>query len=228
MLNNQMQIKVMQIEQESGSIPMTEGLGHILHGLPPQTATSIIRMIEDYTKEFQRLTNKHNEASVLYNFYELAETYNNEIPATDKTISCRKGCSHCCHIQVILTEAEARCIQAYCKDNKIQIDYNYLQKQASFNVSTHAQSEHSACVFLKDHQCSIYSARPFACRNYFVVSPPDLCDSKKHLKEKVLTYINIYKEAIHSAFLNYLRKKGKSWKQDSIARIFLAMKRKEL
>lgn len=95
------------------------------------------------------------------------------------SITCRKGCSFCCHINVTLFEWEAEYISQYCRHNNIAISQNYLKKQLSVHAQKISYTEFSACVFLKDNICSIYSARPVACRMHMVMTEPQLCDTKQ-------------------------------------------------
>jgi uncharacterized protein len=73
-------------------------------------------------------------------------------------VACKRGCSHCCHIAVATTPAEAEVIgkrigreprkDVVLRDNIDGFDFGY----------------HHPCTFLKDGQCSIYVNRPLACR----------------------------------------------------------------
>ena len=46
--------------------------------------------------------------------------------------SCKKGCSHCCHQHVAITEGEALLLLDTCKQKGIEIDKDRLKKQASW------------------------------------------------------------------------------------------------
>jgi hypothetical protein len=75
-------------------------------------------------------------------------------------VACRRGCSHCCHIAVLLTVEEAQVIgrrigrppaHAPPRTDADDFDYGY----------------HSPCTFLVDGECSIYENRPLACRVHY-------------------------------------------------------------
>ena len=102
---------------------------------------------------------------------------NNPDP-TVKQISCRRGCSFCCHMNVDITEDEGHYLIHYCQTHGIEIDEEYLVKQLPLKMETHMMSPHSACVFLKSGECSVYEARPHACRKYFALFDPILCSSE--------------------------------------------------
>lgn len=61
---------------------------------------------------------------------------------------CKKGCDHCCHIEMALSGLEAEYIIKNVKIKKAKL----LRGQA--------------CPFLKNGNCSIYAYRPFLCRRH--------------------------------------------------------------
>lgn len=95
-----------------------------------------------------------------------------------ESMSCRKGCAACCHINVTITLEEAAVIAAYCAENDIPINQAYMQEQVKLSEYHLARSAISACAFLKDKECSIYEVRPMSCRKHFVQSHPLYCDLK--------------------------------------------------
>lgn len=124
-----------------------------------------------------------------------------EFQETDKSpvkplISCRKGCAHCCHINVDVYNNELPVIMEYVQENGIPVNIEYLQRQVSGPECL--KSAVSACVFLKDNLCSIYPVRPIMCRKYRVVSPPLLCETSKIRDIKVYFDLNI--EVMLSAY----------------------------
>lgn len=87
--------------------------------------------------------------------------------------ACRNGCSHCCHIAVIISHTEADAISRHtgikAKKVKGRPEENSTSIQKYFG---------KACPFLKKGKCSIYEVRPFACRMMFNLSEtPSLCDT---------------------------------------------------
>lgn len=105
-----------------------------------------------------------------------------EIP-TDRqySVSCKKGCNFCCHFNVDIYFEEAMLIKEYCDQHGIVIDKDYLKEQLTYEKEEIGFSPtHAACVFLKEGMCSIYEARPIACRKYFVATPAEQCDIVKY------------------------------------------------
>ncbi len=94
-------------------------------------------------------------------------------------ISCRKGCSACCHQLVGVTRSEAKLLAMRVRDG-VSIDRKRLKRLAQYLGSREAyMNEHSACVFLKDGVCQVYDSRPVACRKHFVLSDPKECVNPK-------------------------------------------------
>ncbi|MFP6557092.1 YkgJ family cysteine cluster protein [Paraburkholderia sp. B3] len=80
---------------------------------------------------------------------------------------CQKGCGHCCHIDVGVTEIEAQYIERNTGARK-----NFGTSRSSGHGETK-----TPCPFLSvDHTCSIYEFRPFACRTYFAFDDPRYCN----------------------------------------------------
>jgi len=78
--------------------------------------------------------------------------------------ACRKGCSHCCHISLKFTEAEA-----------IEIGKSIGIPPSSDAADKPERSvENEPCPFLRDEACSIYPHRPIVCRTHFNMDGDDL------------------------------------------------------
>jgi Fe-S-cluster containining protein len=124
-----------------------------------------------------------------------------EAQAAGSPISCRAGCGACCRqmVPVSLFEAEAltewmrslpeerqqelaerfhRALSAL-RDagviDKILSDEWALGEELTQQLAVDYFHAHVACPFLENESCSIHPMRPLACREYLVVSPPELC-----------------------------------------------------
>ena len=104
----------------------------------------------------------------------------NEEAEMAKKSSCRAGCSHCCYQGITVTDEEAQLIAEVVDRYKIDVDMKQLKRQKDWGRQDYfrAKRRYSRCAFLIDNECSIYEARPAACRNFFVSSEPENCKNK--------------------------------------------------
>lgn len=80
------------------------------------------------------------------------------VKAAGPYVACGKGCSDCCQMNVMVSQLEANFIEKETGIKPAQVAGTLIHPQDKFvGVS---------CPFLKDGLCSIYDARPFACRKH--------------------------------------------------------------
>jgi Fe-S-cluster containining protein len=120
-------------------------------------------------------------------------------PAKAKRVACRKGCAHCCHVNVDITDGEARLLIGVAAEEGIPIDKDHLRAQRDAPDFFALPLETRRCVFLKGNECQVYEHRPIACRKYMVLDRSDLCDTVKHPRSKVLNWVNFQSECMQSA-----------------------------
>lgn len=80
--------------------------------------------------------------------------------------ACRKGCAHCCHIAVKITQAEALFIGRHI--GRRPRDREQLGPEPAM------QGYESPCPFLVNAACSIYEWRPMVCRSHLNLDKDDL------------------------------------------------------
>ncbi|WP_076999110.1 YkgJ family cysteine cluster protein [Variovorax sp. KK3] len=94
--------------------------------------------------------------------------------------ACRQGCSHCCHIPVTISHVEARLLahasgrvpQEPTRSVRINDD---VSAQRLVDMERQLQGAPlSPCPFLRAGQCSVYDARPIACRTLVNLDDDDL------------------------------------------------------
>ncbi len=95
-------------------------------------------------------------------------------------ITCKKGCTACCHTQVSITEDEAIFLAQRAVDENLFIDMKNLYLQASVLNSDSKwyglPYEKRRCIFLDDNNlCKVYEDRPLVCRTNYVLSPKESC-----------------------------------------------------
>ncbi|WP_232968485.1 YkgJ family cysteine cluster protein [Pseudomonas putida] len=102
--------------------------------------------------------------------------------------ACRSGCSHCCHISVLISQSEADAIGTSIgrKPRKL--------KERLPGVKVRDKWFKVPCTFLKKGRCSIYSERPLACRLMFNMSDtPYFCNTAIPPEESHVTMLDMRK-----------------------------------
>jgi Fe-S-cluster containining protein len=123
-----------------------------------------------------------------------------------QSISCRMGCAACCRMLVPLSPPEAFALREYIEQLPQNRQASIVQRiadskavlaseglldrlEAVADATTPIPDEdleplnrayyalRHPCPFLENEICSIYEARPAACRELLVTSPAELCDN---------------------------------------------------
>jgi len=120
-------------------------------------------------------------------------------------VSCRAGCAACCRQLVVVSPLEALAIERHVRTadraqrrrweeaharhsralsrrpslmrrlQAFRAARGYLTPQEGDALEREYWAAQIPCPFLEKERCTIYPARPFACREHFVVTPPELC-----------------------------------------------------
>lgn len=103
-----------------------------------------------------------------------------------KAAPCRKGCDQCCHIPVVVSRAEAAHLAAISgksmsvtPDHAVHVSQELEQRSVDGQLETTGSDRWShhigqACPFLSHGECTVWAARPLACRYYYTIDKDDL------------------------------------------------------
>ena len=101
----------------------------------------------------------------------------------DPPLACKTGCIHCCYNQVALTEPEALFLGLHLLETRDKRQLSELGARTLALVESlkgkswreiGMERHRLPCLFLENGNCSIYLARPLACRGWNSVNA-DMC-----------------------------------------------------
>ena len=121
--------------------------------------------------------NGSNLKAVIRSLYEavdgLLEAFLQRSETEGKPAECKKGCAWCCHQEVFAVTHELLYIQDHVQHNFPEHQKSKVLKKArektrlTLDKSLESQlMVRSPCPFLEESGCSVYEARPMACRIY--------------------------------------------------------------
>lgn len=163
--------------------------------------------IEFYKNQFKKIPKPIDRAHAVHMHLERSfKEMRAKNPGVENEISCKAGCTYCCHNPVVMNEEEAHLLLAWVDHIKFEIDWDRVAKQAAFEGDDHAYflqpKSESRCVFLgEDNLCKVYEHRPASCRKYFVRSKPEDCDDRVGL-QKVEVLADTQAELATSGFMD--------------------------
>lgn len=111
---------------------------------------------------------------VMQESYDIMDSMLGELDL-DPPIACKSGCIHCCYNQIALTEPEAlrlgmHLLETRDREQLKDLNARTLALTESLNGKSWqdiGMARHRLpCLFLENGNCSVYPARPFACRGW--------------------------------------------------------------
>jgi Fe-S-cluster containining protein len=113
-----------------------------------------------------------NTAKRAHEFFETSLKNN---PSKFK-IECAKGCAYCCHVSVTATAPEIFLVAGYIREHHPHDLETVLARVRAADAGTRGMSsmerakQKIPCALLQANMCSVYSARPAACRGFVSTS----------------------------------------------------------
>lgn len=102
-------------------------------------------------------------------------------------VACKRGCSHCCHVQVLITQDEADVI---AKRIGRKARFFTGPSRGREDVKTFDWGYHNPCTFLVEGECSIYENRPLPCRTQYSLDVDALMCELTPPESKRVPYLN--------------------------------------
>lgn len=126
-----------------------------------------------FAAELSEYEKKHGVEKTLDIIYDMVKNVQ-QASGWDEEISCKKGCSFCCHDEINITDWEAIRILNHIEEYKP--DLELLKKQNEAEDFRKLPWVDQKCSLLnKDGTCSIYENRPLICRTHNSTDDPQLC-----------------------------------------------------
>lgn len=112
------------------------------------------------------------------------------IESTKLTLACARGCNYCCHQRVEVRPYEAFVLADHIRARMTGEQQTEIKEKlaaiktkiAPFTAMQHTQAG-IACALLVNGVCSVYDARPAACRKYYSVSVDTCRTAFEHPEE---------------------------------------------
>ncbi|GBG14562.1 chaperone protein DnaK [Novimethylophilus kurashikiensis] len=91
--------------------------------------------------------------------------------------ACKKGCSSCCHLPLMIFTSEAETIAAITGRKMTHLPFRMPEPEDKVEKMAFLGQP---CPFLVENECSIYESRPLECRlHHNMAGDPALCDTTK-------------------------------------------------
>lgn len=153
-------------------------------------SSDFIKLTNRIINKLLKITNTSKRALEVFKEVDLRVAPVINDPAIKDKISCKKGCSACCHTLVGITSDEAHLYARKISNGEVKIDIELLGLQANIVENPHAwyylPFKQRRCVFLSlEGTCQIYDDRPILCRTNYVVSPPEFCSTQNGIEQPV-------------------------------------------
>jgi Fe-S-cluster containining protein len=147
-----------------------------------------------------------------------------QLAQAGKPVSCKAGCTHCCHQLISLNIFEAEALAAWIQtlpetrqkqladrfhktllkisaaeliDRMVDEDW-FVESSTAKQLAVDYLYKRIPCPFLEEERCSIYPMRPLICREYMVTSPPVHCYDPVSLQTEPVRMPLYFSRTLHS------------------------------
>ena len=178
------------------------------------TVVNIFKTYEALKEDIKHARKEYDTEQIVRSSYQFIDAKVQANLQNDGNRStCKRGCSYCCHLNVGIGKGEAKILSKDLSHDQIQ----HLKKQRDVLTKLGKDNyedfphevdwETSACVFLKNNECSVYEDRPMACRMYYVVTEPKLCDVISNKDGKTGQLVTYEAEIMRAVITHYYHNK---------------------
>jgi Fe-S-cluster containining protein len=115
------------------------------------------------------------------------------IAALKPALACKRGCNYCCHQRVEIRPYEAFVLAEHVRTKTSPKEQADVKNRIAANlerIKPLAPLQHTqagiACALLVDGACSVYEARPAACRKYYSLSVETCRTAFEHPTEPLI------------------------------------------
>lgn len=152
-------------------------------------------MIKEFAMSLQVIASEHGVEGAVQYVWDACEKFMNE-PELQEKMSCRRGCSFCCHQTIFISPLEAKII----KDHGVKPEKIRLRRQKGKDVNT-IKWKDRACPFLsREGECKIYAVRPLVCRTHNSIEDPKYCHQGNYPGRSIQEGRSLEVEALILAF----------------------------
>lgn len=177
-----------------------------LKTMDPGKGEAFEQMFYEYFRHFyeqmERIPKGYERGLAIMQTIDLIVSKTDENMPAGTKVSCKKGCSACCHMRVGVADSEAEVMVSHIKRLGLKLDRKRLLAQKDRFVEDYHTIgwEQQKCGLLADDgSCSLYQWRPSSCRKYAVVSPPEMCDPRRYKNAWIVQ--DVHAEAFVAALL---------------------------
>jgi Fe-S-cluster containining protein len=172
--------------------------------------------LAEFNRSLTELGNsKHKTAALQKSYSRYEKLIAKSIDESTTKPACKAGCAFCCYYKVEVRAHEVFAIKEHLQNNwdnnRIAQVLESAQKNAEI-IRNLRPEEHLVtnlkCPFLIDNRCSIYSVRPFKCRNFHATdantceatfADPTNLSIENSLIESVASFGNAHSQAFEAA-----------------------------